>query len=165
MGASTRGEARDRIARARACAALAALALGCASGSPPGLPDVPAAAPPEGGLVVELVFGADADLDLYVSDPIEETAYFANTPVRSGGEHVRDLRCDAPAPRVEVVRWQAPPAGRYRVGVDFPERCGEALESAPYRVRVDGPDGRREMEGMARFGRFDPVVLEFEIGR
>jgi hypothetical protein len=165
MESSARGDARDRIARARARAAWAALALGCASPSATVAPDVPSAEAAHGTLVVELVFGAGADLDLYVSDPGSETAYFANTPVRSGGEHMRDLRCDAEAPRVEVVRWQVPPAGRYRVGVDFPERCEDGIESAPYRVRVDGPGGRRELEGEARFGRFDPVVLDFEVGR
>jgi hypothetical protein len=163
MEPSARGDARERIARARTWAALAALA--CAGEGASVAPPAPAAAAAQGALVVELVFGADADLDLYVSDPSEETAYFANTPVRSGGEHARDLRCDAPAPRVEVVRWQAPPAGRYRVGVDFPERCREGVSSAPYRIRIDGPGGRQEREGEARFGRFDPVVLDFEIGR
>ncbi|HVH19650.1 MAG TPA: hypothetical protein VNF72_15235 [Myxococcota bacterium] len=144
----------------------ATLTLGCASdGAPTAPPDVPAAPAAHGSLVVELVFGADADLDLYVSDPGSETAYFANTPVQSGGEHVRDLRCDAEVPRVEVVRWQVPPAGRYRVGVDFPERCKDGIATAPYRIRVDGPDGRQEISGEARFGHFDPVVLDFEIGR
>jgi hypothetical protein len=166
MEPSARADARDRIAGPRAWAALAAaLALGCASPPPVDPPAVPVAAAAPGALVVELVFGADADLDLYVSDPVHETAYFANTPVQSGGEHVRDLRCDAEAPRVEVVRWPAPPPGRYRVGVDFPARCRDGIESAPYRIRVEGPDGRREIEGEARFGRFDPLVLDFEIGR
>lgn len=114
---------------------------------------------------MELVFGAEADLDLYVSDPAHETAYFANTPVRSGGAHLRDLRCDAASPRVEVVRWEAPPAGSYRVGVDFPERCDARAMRARYRIRIVGPDGAQELEGEALFGRFDPRVLDFEIGR
>jgi hypothetical protein len=28
-----------------------------------------------------------------------------------------------------------------------------------------GPDGAQELEGEALFGRFDPRVLDFEIGR
>ncbi|HEX5065428.1 MAG TPA: hypothetical protein VFY49_04890 [Myxococcota bacterium] len=153
------------MATARSALAAAVAWLACASAPAADPPAVPAAAPAPGALVVELVFGADADLDLYVSDPAHETAYFANTPVRSGGEHVRDLRCDDPAPRVEVVRWPAPPPGRYRIGVDFPERCRDGIERAPYRIRVQAPDGSQEIEGEARFGRFDALVLDFEIGR
>lgn len=127
------------------------------------MPTAYARAPAAGTLVIELAFGAEADLDLYVSDPFQETAYYANTPVRSGGVHAQDLRCDAAAPRVEVVKWRAPPPGRYRVGVDFPERCGDGVTRAPYRLRVLGPGGPRELEAEALFGRFEPRVLEFEV--
>jgi len=116
-------------------------------------------------LVIELIFGPEADLDLYVSDPLRETAYFANTPVRSGGEHAGDVRCDAPAPRTEVVHWRSPLPGSYRVGVDFPERCQAGVETTRFRLRVTGAGGVRELEGEARFGRFDPRVLEFQILR
>ncbi len=112
---------------------------------------------------MELVFGADADLDLYVSDPSQETAYFANTPVRSGGALAADLRCDAQAPRVEVAVWETPAPGRYRVGVDFPERCSGGADAAPFQLRVRGPGVQRELRGEAAFGRFDSRVLEFEI--
>lgn len=115
--------------------------------------------------MIELIFGAEADLDLYVSDPLHETAYFGNTPVRSGGEHAGDARCDAPAPRVEVVRWHDPLPGTYRVGVDFPERCDAGALTAHYRLRVTGAGSVRELEGEAHFGRFDPRVLEFQILR
>lgn len=161
---SSRGDGGHRIARVAASAALAAL-LGCAGDAPPPAIAARDDPPARGGLVVELHFGADADLDLYVSDPNEETAYFANTPVRSGGEYPHDLRCDADATRVEVVRWEVPPRGRYRVGVDFPERCDAGTSTARYRVRVAGPAGVQELEGEALFGRFDARVLDFEIGR
>jgi hypothetical protein len=158
--------ARDRahpIAPTRRLAALGlALALGCASAPP--APPAPgrAAIAPEGELWIELYFGAEADLDLYVSDPDHETAYFANSPVRSGGSHEQDLRCDASGARVERVVWPAPPPGRYRVGVDFPERCAD-VEAARYHLRVVGPGVARELEGLARFGRFDARALEFEL--
>ena len=76
-----------------------------------------------GELVVRLAFEPGADLDLYVSDPLEETAYYANTPVRSGGALDADRRCPEPGDGVETVRFAAPLAGRYRVGVDFQQRC------------------------------------------
>lgn len=138
-----------------------ALAACAGQGTAPEAPDATLA---PGALRVELVFGAEADLDLYVSDPGAETAYFANTPVRSGGALEADLRCDATAPRVEVVVWKAPPPGRYRVGVDFPERCAGAVDAAPFELRVQAPGVQREQRGEAAFGRFDSNVLEFEIG-
>jgi hypothetical protein len=83
--------------------------------------------------------------------------------VRSGGALEADLRCDTPAPRVEVVVWKAAPPGRYRVGVDFPERCSGGIDAAPFQLRVQGPGIRQELRGEAAFGRFDARVLEFEI--
>src|SRR4029453_11922130 len=58
-----------------------------------------------GELVVRLAFEPGADLDLSVSDPRDETIYYANTPARSGGALDADQRCGAePAERIETVR-------------------------------------------------------------
>ncbi len=119
----------------------------------------------EGGLRVELVFSDDADLDLYVTGPDLETVYFANTPTRSGGVLERDLRCDAePGARVEVVAWSPAPRGRYRVGVDYPERCRKVRAPVPFTVIVETGGRRRELPGEISFGRFLPTVLEFDHG-
>jgi hypothetical protein len=112
---------------------------------------------------VQLVFGGEADLDLYVTDPALETVYFANTPAKLGGSLEADLRCDAGTPRVETVLLPAAPAGRYRVGVDFPERCKRAVESAPFVVRVEGTGLQLEETSSVPFGRFLSRVLEFEV--
>jgi len=127
------------------------------------VPELPPAALAPGALRVELSFGGEADLDLYVSDPRLETVYFANSPVASGGRLEADRRCDAPAPRVEAIAWEHPPPGRYRVGVDFPERCAGGVDAAPWRLRVRGPGIDRELDGEAAFGRFEARALEFEI--
>lgn len=114
-------------------------------------------------LRVELQFGAEADLDLYVTDPAQETIYFANTPSSaSGGKLVADRRCDSPAPRVEVVRIENAPPGRYRIGVDYAEACGEASGAVPFRVRVVQGDEVLEREGEIRPRGFLPAVLELE---
>ena len=96
--------------------------MGCAS-TPEEPPDLPPRAAPAGALRVELAFGQDADLDLYVTDPLQETVYFANTPSQQGGVLLDDRRCDSPPPRIETVVFEHPPPGRYRVGVDYPRRC------------------------------------------
>ncbi len=119
--------------------------------------------PPPGDVVVRLVFGPEADLDLFVTDPMHEEIYFANSPSRLGGVFEGDRRCSDPAPRVETVRFSPAPEGRYRVSVDFPQRCDAPFDEVPYRVIVDADGARREVEGTARFGRLEQIVLEFDV--
>src|SRR5262245_17500983 len=137
MRRSPRGSGRSDAnpARRRALSALCALcgmalAASCASAPAPlAAPVRPP--PPPGSLRVELVFGAGADLDLYLTDPSQETVYYANSPSRvNGGRLEADLRCEAAPPRVETIVFAGAPPGRYRVGVDRAETCsgGGAVE-------------------------------------
>lgn len=114
-------------------------------------------------LVVRLAFGSEADLDLYVTDPLLETVYFANRKARSGGRITADLRCDAPAPRVEELRFEAPLAGRYRVGIDHPVRCDDGVEPVAYAVSVRGPGFGGAAQGSIAVQEFLLVVLEFDV--
>ena len=160
-------------------AAFAGLLLACASAPP--APEPPpqwdaasraaalaleaaltaAPAAPAGELVVRLAFEADADLDLYVTDPLDETVYYANTPVRSGGELDADRRCEGAGRRVETVRFAKPRAGRYRVGVDFQQRCRADADVVPWAISIDAGGERRLLRGLARHGRFASRVDEF----
>jgi hypothetical protein len=167
-------------ARRRVCSAAAvALALGCAAPkTPPPAPErLPGGAAgdalaahlrasedavPTDSVVFRLAFGAGADLDLYVTDPLTETVYFANTPVRSGGALARDRTCEDAAPRVETVVFERPPPGRYRVGVDHLRSCGDA-EPAAFAVEVRAGARHLETTGALPLGRFDPVVLELDL--
>jgi hypothetical protein len=168
-----------RIGISRTIAALAALGLACASG-PPEPHEPPAwdaareraaaaleaalaaqAVAPDGELVVRLAFEAGADLDLYVSDPLDETLYFANTPVRSGGALERDLRCDDAPPRVEIVRFAKPLPGGYRVGVDYPERCPGGADVVPWALAIEVRGERRVLRGLAEWNVFASRVDEF----
>ena len=124
---------------------------------------MPAAkAPPDGALRVRLSFGGAADLDLYVTGPRQETVYFGNTPSQMGGTLLEDLRCDTRPPRSEVVIFERPPPGRYRVGVDFPARCGLMGRAVPFRIRVESEQLSIDETGHIRLGEFQPNVLEFE---
>lgn len=118
------------------------------------------------GLVVRLMFDDNVDLDLYVTDPLLETVYFARHDSRTGGRIVSDVRCDTSGPRVEEIRFPEPWSGRYRVGVDFPHRCdGSASRApAPFAVAVSR-DGRllNEVHGLVEREFFEVRVLEFEI--
>lgn len=116
-----------------------------------------------GALRVRLIFGGAADLDLYVSDPLAETVYYANTPSASGGALTADRRCGDPAPRVEQVEFVAPPAGRYRVGVDFPERCGRGRDPVVYVLEVRSGVQRVLHSAIAWPIRFDPAVAEIDL--
>jgi uncharacterized protein YfaP (DUF2135 family) len=112
---------------------------------------------------VQLFFGPEADLDLFVTDPMHEEVYFANSPSRLGGVFEADRRCDDPAPRVETVRFSPAPAGRYRVSVDYPVRCvSPGMAAVPFRVTVEANGTRQEIEGIAHFGATEPVVVEFD---
>jgi hypothetical protein len=142
-----------------------ALAAGCATGPAPLRAPTRAAAAP-GELRVELVFGAGSDLDLYVTDPAQETVYFANTPARgSAGRLEADLRCDAATlPRIETIVFESAPAGRYRVGVDRAQTCdagGSAAE--PFLVVVEFAGLRREVRGEILGERFLPKLLEIDL--
>ena len=121
-----------------------------------------AAEPPAaaGELVVRLAVEAGADLDLYVSDPLEETVYYANTPARSGGALETDLRCPH-ATGVETVRFAEPLAGRYRVGVDFPKRCEGDEGIVPWVLSIESHGERRLLRGLAAWNVFASRVDEF----
>jgi hypothetical protein len=129
----------------------------------------PAPAELASGLLVRVAFDDVADLDLFVTDPMQESVYFANTPTRSGGRLIDDRRCQDPAPRVEAVHFSEPIPGRYRVGVDFHGRCketsasGAARKEGLYVVRVDVGARVLERRGMVIPGQFEVIVIEFDI--
>jgi uncharacterized protein YfaP (DUF2135 family) len=122
-----------------------------------------------GGLLVRLAFDDVADLDLFVTDPLQESVYFANSPTRSGGRLVEDRRCNDASPRIETVHFPKPIAGRYRVGVDFPVRCeetsatGDAKKEGLYVVRVEEGGRVLERRGMLTPGLFEVIVIEFDV--
>lgn len=137
----------------------AAFAIACARRAPSPMPAV--ADPVETGLVVTLTWAEPVDLDLYVTTPRWETVYYGNP----GRAFERDARCAdaAGAARIERARWRSPVPGRYRVGVDFPERCRGDAREVSYRIVVDVAGVRREREGVARFQRREPAVLEVDV--
>jgi hypothetical protein len=123
------------------------------------LADQPAA---RGTMRIQLAYGAGADLDLFVTDPAQETVYFANSPSRSGGRLERDLRCADPAPRVETIVFPQAGRGRYRVGVDYPKPCSDPATEVPFVVRVDGRVLSETLRGTIAPGVFLPITLEVD---
>jgi hypothetical protein len=117
------------------------------------------------GVTVQLAFGAAADLDLYVTDPLLDTVYFARHETRTGGRISADVRCDTTGPRIEEVRFDEPWAGLYRVGVDYPQRCDGAPAPAPaaYAVTAHVDGETYQATGSVALEQFQIVVLEFEL--
>ncbi len=166
-------------------AAFAAfLLLACASTPPPPAPppdwtqarraaasaltDRLRAEPPAqaSALVVRLAFSTEVDLDLYVTDPRLETVYYANTPSKTGGVLETDRRCtDAVSKlvRVETVRFDSPPGGRYRVGVDYPHRCEGADNVVAFALSIEANGERNLHPGLARWLDFTTIVTEFDV--
>ncbi len=119
---------------------------------------------PDGTLRVRLAFEDAVDLDLFVSDPLQETVYFANDRSGSGGVLEEDMRCEIPGPRIESVSWNPPIAGRYRVGVDFPRRCdGGTGGPAPFAIAVERGGSRTLQRGVIEAGIFLPIVDRFDV--
>ncbi len=126
------------------------------------------------GLLVQLAFGPEADLDLYVTDPLLETEYFANKRGRSGGEISEDRRCDSASQdsqeiQIEEVRFEVPLSGRYRVGVDYPTRCDADgatgfEERAAYAISVLHAGKRQNVQGSVGYQFFELAALDFDIG-
>jgi hypothetical protein len=145
-------------------------AAGCATHRPEPAAAPEAVLPPSRDPVrVSLVWSEPVDLDLYVTDPAQETVYFANNPSGSGGRLESDLTCRGLRERppgegaaVEAAAWREPTPGRYRVGVDFGDRCTSEVESVRFRVVAEVDGKREERIGEVGFQVFEPIVLEFE---
>jgi len=128
-------------------------------------PPAPSSEPAGAGVTVTLRWDAPVDLDLYVTDPVLETVYYANPRSASGGVLEADARCArrAPGTQEERVRWTKPPSGRYRVGVDFPEACGGRVDDVAWAMTVDVDGRRQETTGRAHLAERRPAVLEFDV--
>ncbi len=114
-------------------------------------------------LRIQLSFGPEADLDLWVTDPAGETIYFANPRSNAtGGALEADRRCGDPVPRIETIAFQQAPPGRYRIGVDFPERCGSVRGPVPFRVVVLDGLRRQERSGEIALGEFIARLIELD---
>ena len=77
------------------------------------------------------------DLDLYVTDPQgAELSYLTDT-VPSGGALDIDNKCsNYTNGQPENEFWGSPPAGQYKIEVDWFGDCGNGLSSIDYEVRV-----------------------------
>ena len=128
---------------------------------------------PAASLVIQLAFGREADLDLYVTDPLLETVYFANKKGRSGGKISADRRCDSPPLatteiQVEEVIFETPLSGRYRIGVDYPNRCDSGgvtgfEERAAFAVSVQHNGVQQNLKGSVGYRFFEVAVFDFDI--
>ena len=138
--------------------------LGCASQGAAPLPaPVPSRPLPPRSLQVRLIFGEEADLDLFVTDPDLETVYFGNNPSLGGGVLAEDVRCDRAAPRGEVVTFLDARSGRYRVGIEHARSCTRLRRTVPYRVEVLTGGSTWQVEGEIAPAAFDNRVVEFDL--
>jgi hypothetical protein len=82
-----------------------------------------------GNIQITLHWNTGADIDMYVTDPMNETIYYGDTTSSSGGVLDQDARgncrTDQPNPTIENVYWNAPnpPSGSYRVQLHYWGEC------------------------------------------
>ena len=82
-----------------------------------------------GNVQITLSWDTGADLDLYVTDPNQETLNYRNTNVSSGGRLDQDARGQCRSAQanntIENVFWDAgtPPPGNYGVAVHYYGEC------------------------------------------
>jgi hypothetical protein len=154
------------------CLVLLSLVLAACGPHSRAAPSTPPPAPPSvaaSGLQVALLWSAPVDLDLYVTDPTWETAYFANNPSGTGARLLHDTGCGDVAAGgsafVETTTMTEPLPGPYRVGVDFIDACNAPNDPVSFRVVADYAGMRREATGTIRLEEFHPIVVEFELQR
>lgn len=87
-----------------------------------------------GNVQITLAWNSGADIDLYVTDPYNETIYYGHTTSQSGGQLDHDGRGDCVSgqgnPTVENVYWNGqPPRGNYGVEIHNYSACNSAQGS------------------------------------
>ena len=60
-----------------------------------------------------------------------------------------------------TVRFAKPLVGRYRVGVDFQQRCPDGEDVAPWAISIEAHGERRLLSGLAAWNAFASRVDEF----
>jgi hypothetical protein len=141
---------------------VAIAVMGCSTAKAPPPPSGATLPRSDAAVRVVLLWEAPVDLDLYVTDPRMETVYFANRKAVSGGVLEKDAVCGV-GPRREVTTWEKAPAGRYRVSLDFIDRCGQDQREVGYRLVVDRAGRRQETTGTVQLARFVYQAFEFDL--
>ncbi len=97
-----------------------------------------------GQIQITLAWGTGADIDLYVTDPYNETISYQHRQSSSGGVLDHDARgaCVGGSDTIENVYWSSPqpPRGTYRVELHYWGSCGVA---GPTPVQVSVSVGGR----------------------
>ena len=76
---------------------------------------------------------------------------------------MKDLRCPAAGPRIEVVTFFDARPGRYRIGVDYARSCRLRRRTVPYRVEAVAGESDWRAEGEIAPAAFENLALEFEL--
>ncbi|MFS8855743.1 right-handed parallel beta-helix repeat-containing protein [Synechococcus sp. H55.2] len=93
-----------------------------------------------GPIQITLTWNTIDDLDLYVTDPRQQTVFFDNRVIPSGGQLDVDANADCVAVTenpVENVFWAStPPSGLYLIEVRLFRRCSQVTAPIPFTVTV-----------------------------
>jgi hypothetical protein len=114
-------------------------------------------------LAIYLHHPNSVDLDLFVTDPFDESTYYGNSPASRGSRLVNDTLCSsAQEQAIEVIEFPDPASGRYRISLDFPQSCDGRVKEVPYLVMIDSGGQQKRLRGTIKYQHFLLVVDEFD---
>ncbi|MFS8900279.1 right-handed parallel beta-helix repeat-containing protein, partial [Synechococcus sp. H60.2] len=91
-------------------------------------------------LQITLTWKTIDDLNLFVTDPTQQTVFFLKPSIPSGGTLEADANrecVEVTTSPVENVFWaSAPPTGSYVVAVELFKRCSKGTDPIPFTVTV-----------------------------
>lgn len=114
-------------------------------------------------LVFLLQHPGTVDLDLFITDPHDESTYFGNSPASRGSKLLKDSVCSmSDTTAIEIIEFPKPSQGRYRIGLDFPESCDNKIKEVPYLIVINEDGEQRSIQGQIELEHFILIVDEFE---
>ena len=95
-----------------------------------------------GNIQVTAAWQTASDIDLHVTDPMNEEVYYGHRQSASGGvlDHDANAACSSAPPTAENVYWASPtpPRGTYRARVVSYEQCGSPNTPTTLSISVGG---------------------------
>ena len=130
--------------------------------------DCPPPVPTTGDVQVLLSWNNYNDLDLICTDPYDESVWFKNRRVSSGGQLEIDMNVEYPDSKtpIENIYWEpgSAPTGTYNVYVLYYRRHESAIDETPYNIKVIYGGKTEEYNGVIKKADNAIHICTFTLG-